>query len=129
MMAFSDFAYNEVKKTYLSDLDPLYQTQYENLVLSGQVVQDGVEKEFFLVSGKHDKGFPWGDEETFWDVLLVIGDGAGGYRKYCMSDRVLPGMKLNVQEGSYRYQGPIFALPEGYSASFSHMRHKDALPR
>ena len=35
-------------------------------------------------------------------------------------------MKLSVQEGSYRYQGPIFALPEGYSASFSHMRHKDA---
>ena len=123
---FSDFAFNEVKKTYLSDIDPLYQTQYENLVLSGKVVQDGVEKEFFLVSGKHEKGFPWGDEETFWDVLLVIGDGSGGYRKYCMSDRVLQGMKLNVQEGSYRYQGPIFALPEGYTTRFTHMRNKDA---
>ena len=125
-LAFSDFAFNEVKTTYLSDLDPLYKTQYENLVLSGKVVKDGEEKDFFLVSGKHDKGFPWGDEETFWDVLLIIGDGSGGYRKYCMSDRVLPGMKLNVQDGSYRYQGPIFALPEGYGTSFSHMRDKDA---
>jgi hypothetical protein len=35
-------------------------------------------------------------------------------------------MKLNVQDGSYRYQGPIFALPEGYATSFSHMRDKDA---
>ena len=91
-----------------------------------RLVQDGAEKEFFLVSGKHDKGFPWGDDEIFWDVLLVIGDASGGYRKYCMSDRVLPGMELNVQEGSYRYQGPIFALPEGYATSFSHMRNKDA---
>ncbi len=123
---FYDFALNEIKKTYLSNLDPLYQTQYENLVLSGQVVQDGAEQEFFLVSGKHDKGFPWGDEEIFWDVLLVIGNAADGYRKYCISDRALPGMDLNVQAGSYRYQGPIFALPEGYATSFKHMRNKDA---
>lgn len=121
-IAFTDFAWGEIKKTYLSDIDPLYQTDYENLILSGQVVEDGAEKEFFLVSGKHDKGFPWGDEEIFWDVLLLIGDGAGGYRKYCMSDRVLPGLELSVKDGGYRYQGPIFELSEGYSTRFSHMR-------
>lgn len=124
--AFLNFAWGEIKKTYLSDVDPLYETQYENLVLSGKVVQDGAEKEFFLVSGKHDKGFPWGDDELFWDVLLVIGDNAGGYQKYCLTDRVLPGMALNVGAGSYRYQGPIFALPAGYETRFSHMRRKDA---
>jgi len=125
-IAFLDFAWGEIRKTYLSDADPLYETQYENLVLSGQVVQEGVEKECFLVSGKHDKGFPWGDDEIFWDVLLVIGDQGGGYQKYCMSDRVLPGMQLNVKDGSYRYQGPIFALPQGYATRFSHMRTNDA---
>jgi uncharacterized protein (DUF362 family) len=124
--AFLDFAWGEIKKTYLSDVDPLYETQYENLVLSGKVGQNGAEQEFFLVSGKHDKGFPWGDDEIFWDVLLVIGDSAGGYQKYCMSDRALPGMALNVVAGSYRYQGPIFALPQGYETRFSHMRNKDA---
>jgi uncharacterized protein (DUF362 family) len=125
-VAFSDFAFNEIKKTYLRNIDPLYKTHYENLVLSGKVVQGGAEKDFFLVSGKHDKGFPWGDEEVFWDVLLVIGNASDGYRKYCISDRVLQGMELNVQEGTYRYQGPIFALPQGYATSFSHMRNKDA---
>ncbi|MFA5183415.1 MAG: DUF362 domain-containing protein [Syntrophales bacterium] len=124
--AFLDFAWGEIRKTYLSDVNPLYETQYENLILSGKVVQDGAGKEFFLVSGKHDKGFPWGDDEIFWDVLLVIGDQAGGYQKYCITDRVLQGMKLNVREGAYRYQGPIFELREGYETRFSHMRHNDA---
>ncbi len=123
-IAFLDFAWGEIRKTYLSDVDPLYETQYENLILSGKVVQNGLEKEFFLVSGKHDKGFPWGDGEIFWDVLLLIGDQAGGYRKYCMSDRVLPGLELNVQAGSYRYQGPIFELTAGSETRFSHMRNK-----
>lgn len=125
-IAFMDFAWGEIRKTYLSDVDPLYETQYENLILSGKVGQDGAEKDFFLVSGKHDKGFPWGDDEIFWDVLLVVGDQAGGYQKYCMSDRVLQGMELNVAVGGYRYQGPIFALPQGYETRFSHMRNKDA---
>jgi uncharacterized protein (DUF362 family) len=123
-IAFLDFAWGEIRNTYLSDLDPLYKTNYENLVLSGQVTEAGVEKEFFLVSGKHDKGFPWGDGETFWDVLLLIGDQTDGYRKYCLSDRVLPGLQLRVADGSYRYHGSIFELPEGFATRFSHMRQK-----
>ncbi|MFZ5449564.1 MAG: DUF362 domain-containing protein [Thermodesulfobacteriota bacterium] len=125
-IAFMDFAWGEIKNTYLSDINPFYDAQYENLVLSGRVLQNGAEKDFFLVSGKHDKGFPWGDGEIFWDVLLLIGDQAGGYRKYCISDRVLQGMSLNVEAGSYRYQGPIFELPQGHAARFSHMRQKEA---
>ncbi|MEJ2673552.1 MAG: hypothetical protein P8168_15455 [Deltaproteobacteria bacterium] len=123
-IAFTDFAWGEIKRTYLSDINPFYDTRYENLVLSGQVVQDGAEQEFFLVSGKHDKGFPWGDGESFWDVLLLVGDQAGGYRKYCITDKMLSGMELNVEDGSYRYQGPIFELAEGYATSFSDIRHK-----
>jgi uncharacterized protein (DUF362 family) len=126
LQVFTGFALRNIKEIYLSDLEPLYETSYENLVLSGKVGQDGTEKEFFLVSGVHEKGFPWGDGEIFWDVLLLIGDASGGYRKYCMSDRVLPGLALNVQEGTYRYQGPIFELPQGYATSFRHMRDKDA---
>ena len=35
----------------------------------------------------NDKGFPWGDGEIFWDVLLVIGD-----TRYAITDRVLEGL-------------------------------------
>jgi uncharacterized protein (DUF362 family) len=124
-LAFLDFAWGEIRNTYLSDLDPLYETDYENLILSGRVLADGDEQDFFLVSGKHDKGFPWGDDEIFWDVLLLIGEASGGYRKYAMSDRRLPGLHLNVKDGSYRYQGAMFEVTEGYATSFSHMRQKE----
>jgi uncharacterized protein (DUF362 family) len=123
-LAFLDFAWKEIQKTYFRDVNPCYETQYENLILSGQVMQDGAAKEFFLVSGKHDKGFPWGDDEIFWDVLLVIGDQAGGYRKYCITDRVLPGLELDVRAGRYRYQGPLFELTQGAKTGFFEMRHQ-----
>jgi cholesterol oxidase len=38
---FSDFALDEIKKTYFRNLSPLYKTEYENLVLSGKVVKTG----------------------------------------------------------------------------------------
>ncbi len=124
---FNSFAWHYVREIYLSKIDPFYETQYENLVLSGKVTRDGPEREFFLVSGKHDKGFPWGDGEEFSDVLLVIKDESSGYRKYCISDRVLKNMDLNVEQGSYSYKGPLFALPEGQNAtSFKLMRNEAA---
>jgi len=123
-MAFMSFAWGAIRQEYFRDVNPLYDTEYENLVLSGQVLQDGRAKNFFLVSGVHDRDFPWGDGEIFWDVLLVIGDRAAGYKKYAITDRVLPGLKLNVREGTYRYQGPIFELTEGFTTSFSHIRYK-----
>ena len=90
--AFMDFAWGKVREEYLRDLNPLYDTECENLVLSGRLRENGETKDFFLVSGIHDKDFPWGDGEIFWDVLLVMGDQARGYKKYCITDRILPGL-------------------------------------
>ena len=124
--AFMSFAFGALRQEYLKNFNPLYDTEYENLVLNGFLVDDLDEsRPFFLVSGVHDKDFPWGDGEIFWDVLLVIGDEDSGYQKYCITDRVLEGLKLNVGEGKYSYKGPIFLLSEGYGTSFSDMRHKD----
>jgi len=120
--AFMSFAWGAVRQEYLRDVNPLYDTEYENLVLSGHVSKNGTSERFFLVSGIHDKDFPWGDGEIFWDVLLVVGEGPGGYRRYCITDRILEGLQLNVKEGSYRYKGPIFELTGDFKASFSEMR-------
>lgn len=120
--AFASFAFGAVRETYLSDMSIFYDTRYQNLVLSGVLDEGNDKKPFFLVSGVHDKGFPWGDSETFWDVLLVIADGMGGYERYAITDRVLEGLALDVERGTYRYTGPLFALKGGFSASFQAMR-------
>jgi uncharacterized protein (DUF362 family) len=122
-IAFASFAYGALRGEYLKGVGLLYDTRYENLVLSGQVHwMNGADVSFFLVSGVHDRGFPWGDDELFWDVLLVVGDGQGGYQRYCITDRVLEGLELDVVGGVYRYRGPLFSLANGYAASFSRMR-------
>ncbi len=121
-LAFMSFAWGVLRQEYFRDLNPLYDTEYENLVLFGKVRQNGASKDFFLVSGIHDKDFPWGDGEIFSDVLLLIGDAAAGYRKYALTGRFLEGLKLSVGEGIYEYRGPLFELSEGYRASFSDMR-------
>ncbi|MCL6622786.1 MAG: DUF362 domain-containing protein [Syntrophobacterales bacterium] len=121
-LAFLDFAWGKIRQEYLRDLNPLYDTEYENLVLAGKVDLQGEPREFFLVSGIHDRDFPWGDGEIFWDVLLVIEDGRGGWRRFAVTDRFLPGLKLNVQAGTYRYQGPLYELTRGYAASRSEMQ-------
>jgi len=120
--AFMSFAWGAVRQEYLRDVNPLYDTEYENLVLSGQVSENGKLERFFFVSGIHDKDFPWGDGEIFWDALLVVGNSPNAFRKYCITDRVLEGLQLNVKEGTYRYKGPIFELTGGSKASFSDMR-------
>jgi uncharacterized protein (DUF362 family) len=122
--AFSSFAYGALRDEYLKDVRLFYNTQYENLVLSGVLQGEGGPKSFFLVSGVHDKGFPWGDGETFWDVMLAIEEGNGDYTRYCITDRVLEGLHLDVARGIYRYNGPLFALDQGYSASFSEMHSR-----
>ncbi|MHC4545810.1 MAG: hypothetical protein ACYTDW_15500, partial [Planctomycetota bacterium] len=120
--AFTSFAYGALRDEYLKDIHPFYDTRYENLVLSGSLRESDGTRPFFFVSGEHDKGFPWGDSETFWDVMLVVGDGKGGYQRYCITDRILEGLELDVESGTYRYQGPIFSVTEGYKTSFSQMR-------
>ncbi|MGD0921750.1 MAG: DUF362 domain-containing protein [Terriglobia bacterium] len=121
--AFGSFAWGALRDEYLKDVRLLYDTQYDNLVLAGTLQKDsGDQAPFFFVSGVHEKGFPWGDNEIFWDVLLAIGDGKGGYRRYCITDRVLEGLELDIETGVYRYRGPLFEVAEGYAGSFSQMR-------
>jgi uncharacterized protein (DUF362 family) len=123
--AFLSFAYGELREEYFKNVNPLYRTEYENLALSGFVEKNGETLPFFFVSGAHDKGFPWGDNETFWDVMLVIGDRNRGYERYCMAKRVLEGLNIDVEHGTYHYSGPLFFIPNGYSTSFSQMEKKD----
>ena len=117
--AFASFAFGALREEYLRDVRLFYDTQYENLALSGALEPAGAP--FFFVSGTHDKGFPWGDNECFWDVLLAVGDGSGGYLRFAITDRVLEGLELDIDAGLYRYHGPLCRLVEGYSASFSQM--------
>ncbi|MFA6149577.1 MAG: DUF362 domain-containing protein, partial [bacterium] len=121
--AFASFAYGALRDEYLHGVRLFYDTRYDNLVLSGMMRRaDGAEVPFFLGSGVHERGFPWGDGELFSDVLLVVGDGNGGFRRFCISDRTLEGLFLDISGGAYRYHGTLFAITDGYSASFSRMR-------
>jgi cholesterol oxidase len=120
-VAFASFAWGALRDEYIKAVRLFYDTGYENLVLCGRMLGGAEETPFFLVSGVHDKGFPWGDGELFWDVLLAAGE-AGARQLYCISDRVLEGLELDVTQGIYRYSGPLFRIREGNAASFSQMR-------
>ena len=121
--AFASFAYGALRDEYLHGIRLLYDTRYENFVLSGRMRRtDGAEVPFFLGSGVHERGFPWGDGELFSDVLLVVGDGKGGFQRFCITDRTLEGLTLDIPGGVYRYHGTLLAVTDGYSASFSGMR-------
>lgn len=123
LLAFASFAYGALRDEYLKDIRPVYDTDYDNLVLAGELESaDGRRAPFFFVSGTHGRGFPWGDNEIFWDVILAVGDGAGGYQRYAITDRVLEGLGLDLPAGRYRYDGPLFEITEGYAASFKQMR-------
>lgn len=123
-LAFMSFAWGIIRQEYFRDLNPFYDTAYENLVLAGKVLQDGIPQDFFLASGVHDKDFPWGDGGIFSDVLMVTGDEARGYRKFAVTRKVLEGLKLSVGSGIFEYRGPIFEIPLGYAASFSDIEAK-----
>jgi uncharacterized protein (DUF362 family) len=121
-LAFISFVCAPLQEEYLRNLRIDHETEYENLVLSGVLNGPDGPREFFLVSGVHEKGFPWGDGESFWDVILAVADGNGGYRRYGITDRALDGLELDVEHGTYRYSGAIFALDGDYAASFSQMK-------
>jgi hypothetical protein len=109
----------------------IYEARHENLTVTGSLRgDDGAVRRFFLVAGRHDAGFPWGDGESLQDVLLVIGSEITGYRRYCVSQRVLEGLTLAVPATEYRedptqgrlcYQGPLYRLLDGHETSFSEM--------
>ncbi len=125
---FFSFCYGEIRDTYFKKLSPLYYSNYENLVLRGKVASSGTgEQDFFFFSGMHDKDFPWGDEEVFWDVALIIQRKEGTWDRYALTDRNVEGMELNVEDGAYRYNGPLYQIVEGYQLSRSEL-HKSSLP-
>lgn len=124
--AFVKFCYENVGQEYLPGL--LYNTRYENLVLRGKVVsKEGRLQDFFFFSGIHDKDFPWGDGEIFWDIALVIGRDDGTWERYVLTERVIENLQLDVEKGVYQYEGPIYQLLEGYRVSKSELE-KSPLP-
>jgi uncharacterized protein (DUF362 family) len=124
---FLSFCYGELRDTYLKKLSPFYQSNYENLVLRGKLASGGgEEQDFFFFSGMHDKDFPWGDEEIFWDVGLIVRQD-GAWARYALTDRTLEGLKLNVEGGTYEYNGPLYQIMEGYQLSRSEL-HTSSLP-
>src|SRR5581483_7947336 len=60
-LAFGSFVWGALRDEYLDKARLVYDTSYENLALAG-ALQSGPETlPFFLASGVHGKGFPWGD--------------------------------------------------------------------
>jgi len=120
-MAFVSFVCAPLREEYLKNLRIHHETEYDNLVLSGMLNGPDGPRDFFLVSGVHEKGFPWGDGESFSDVILAVSDGNDGYRRYGITRRALDGLELDVEHGKYSYNGTLFALEDNYAASFSQM--------
>jgi hypothetical protein len=122
---FYEFCYGEIRDTYLSRISPIYHTEYENLVLNGTLrSQSGSGQNFFFFSGIHDKDFPWGDDGIFWDVAFIIQQADGNWARYALTDRIIEGLELDVEKGTYRYEGPIYQLRQGYQVSMSELRKK-----
>jgi uncharacterized protein (DUF362 family) len=122
-IAFASFAWGALRDVYLPGPRLLYDTQCDNLVVSGLARAGGeAPVPFFLVTGVHAPGFPWGDGESFSDVLLAIGEHDGGWRRFAITDRALEGLALDVPGGTCRYRGPAFRVEPGAPASFSAMR-------
>ncbi len=121
---FAGFFVAETLRTYTPGSRFLYTTRYENLVLSGNLKKKGEEttREFFFFSGEHDKGFPWGDEETMSDIALLISDGRGGYLRFGITRQSLKGLNVDLEANSYTYKGELYQIIEGHSVSFSEIK-------
>jgi uncharacterized protein (DUF362 family) len=125
--AFARFCYGAIGETYFPGF--LYNTRYENLVLRGKVLsKENHLHDFFFFSGIHDKDFPWGDGEIFWDIALIIQKRDGTWERYALTDRMIDKLELDVEKGVYRYEGPIYQLVEGYRVSKADFE-KSPLPR
>jgi uncharacterized protein (DUF362 family) len=119
---FFSFCYGELRDTYFAKLSPVYHTEYENLVLSGRLKSEtGQENDFFFFSGIHDKDFPWGDEEIFWDIALLLRDERG-WSRYALTDRVIGDLDLDVEEGTLHYDGTLCEILEGFQLSRSELQ-------
>ena len=121
-VAFLSFAYGNVRDAYLGDINPLYDASYQNLVLAGRVHDtSGDEHPLFLVSGIHTPGFPWGDGETFCDLLMILGDPDDSPKRYAISARHIAKQVVDIQGGKLEYDGPVFDVSDHQVVSFSEM--------
>jgi uncharacterized protein (DUF362 family) len=131
VIRFFLFVSREVSEEYLKNIVPgTYETEYHNWVCKGTCQTGGLEKEFFLFSGIHPNGFPWGGDEGFSDIGLIIRDAEGNIRRFAFSDRTIANLELNFRaqaQGNYKYEGSLFEIIDGYQVSFTDM-HKDAIP-
>lgn len=92
-----------------------FETGYRNLFVVGPA------SSFALLSGVHDAGFPWGDEQAASDLLLVV-FGEGGERRFVAAGETLDGLEHDVAGGVYRYKGPAYEMPDGvWRADLSHI--------
>lgn len=121
---FAGFFVAETLKTYTPGPRFLYTTRYENLVLSGNLRKEGeaAAREFFFFSGEHDKGFPWGDEETMSDLALLISDGQGGHLRFGITRQSLKGLDVDLEANSYTYKGELYRITKGHAMSFSEVK-------
>ena len=118
---FAGFFTAETLRTYAPGPRFLYSTRYENLILSGRlkVRGDDAERDFFLFSGEHGAGFPWGDGETMSDLALLVADGRGGYLRYGVTRRSLKGLRVELDNNRYAYTGELYRMVDGAEVSFS----------
>jgi len=65
--------------------------------------------------------FPGGMANCFPTSCWSSATG-GGLPAFCISDRTLEGLFLDISGGVYRYHGTLLAITDGYSTSFSRMR-------
>ena len=113
LIRFFLFCSKEESDVYLKNVIPsIYETEYRNWVCRGTCRRDGQVSEFFLFSGIHGKGFPWGGEESFSDIGLIV-RGSRGVRRLALSDRSIPSLNLDFKDqahGTYTYQGNLFEI-------------------
>jgi len=60
-------------------------------------------------------------------VGLIIRREGGVWNRYALTDRAMDGLKLNVEEGTYKYDGPLYQIMEGYQLSRSEL-HTSSIP-
>lgn len=119
---FFAFVSKEVSE-YTGELSACYRADYSNLVVSGFAASAGSEAEFFLFSGAHDRGFPWGDNVSFADIGLVVRVGPA-WRRFALTERAIDGLDLLVSEGAFRYEGPLYEIIDGYQVSFRELHQE-----
>ena len=109
---------------YIREINPFYVAEYSNFICRGVSQADGDDVEFFLFSGAHDKGFPWGDNVSFSDIGLVLREG-DTWRRFALTEHAIEILKLKISEGTYQYEGPLYELTSGYQVSFKEMHQAD----